>query len=145
MHNKEILLGVELTIKPQGLVVNLLGKNPKYKSKPPYASSLYNEILKDNPNSIRILSDRELSDEGLNLWKKMIELGHKVSLYDRDNPGKTFKSFNSGDELDQYFKNDDTDFKRYQYVLSENAHFIETLANFNTRRARELCGFSLDD
>ena len=44
--NTEIILGVELDVKPQGLVVTMIGKNPKYKNQPPYASDLYNAILK---------------------------------------------------------------------------------------------------
>src|SRR5258708_2402160 len=42
---KEIVIGVELSKKPQGLVVQITGKNPKYRGNPPFASDLYNRIL----------------------------------------------------------------------------------------------------
>lgn len=145
LNDKEVVLGIELSKRPQGLVVNMLGKNPKYFKKPPYASELYDAILNDHKRSLRLLSDNDLSDDGVALWKKMISLGHKVSVYDKNNPGKSFKTFDKPEELDQYFKYDDSDFKRYQYILSESSSFVDTMSYFNTRRARELCGFTLED
>lgn len=134
-------LGVELLRKPQGLVVSILGKNPKLEGKTPYASDLYHRILEDQEYlSIRILSDDQLSDEGLALWKRMVNQGCAVSVYDRENPGKTFRTFKTSNELDQYFADDDTNFQRYQYVLSSNSKLVETRGFFNTRRFRELAG-----
>jgi hypothetical protein len=52
--NGIIILGVELSIKPQGLVVTGLAKNPKFKG-PPFASDLYDAILKDSNRSIRLV------------------------------------------------------------------------------------------
>lgn len=141
-----ILLGSQLSIRPQGLVVQLTGKNPRLRGQPPYASQLYNEILKDSGKGIRILSDTSLSDEGLNLWKKLVSLGHTVSVYDSENPGKTFQTFSTPHELDAFFKDDDTDFSRYQYVVSESGiNLAETRSYFNTRRYRELAGLNLQD
>jgi hypothetical protein len=41
--------------------------------------------------------------------------------------------------MDRYFGNDDTNFRQYQYVLSEAGEVLaETRSYFNTRRMREL-------
>jgi len=145
-NNQTITLGVELKKRPEGIVVSLLGKNPKYKGKPPYASDLYSDVLKDTNNNIRILSDKQLSDEGYNLWKRMVQKGHKVSVYDSKDPGRTFKTFTTDEEMEQYFKHDDTTFMRYQFVLSENVlSYCELKASFNLRRMRELSGLKLED
>jgi hypothetical protein len=138
-NKDEILLGVELEKKPQGLVVRLIGKNPKFKSKPPYASELYRDILNDNKDkSVRLLSDITLSDEGKAIWDKLFDMGLNVSVYDREYPGKSFQTFKNKQEMDQFFANDDTDYKRYQYILSEDGEMLaETRGFFHIRRFRE--------
>lgn len=138
-QNGEIVLGTELVVKPQGLVVTVTGKNPKLVGKKPYASDLYNLILKDNNQSLRLLSDNSLSDEGYAIWQRLLAQGHAISVYDRENPGQSFVTITSLDDMKQYFKHDDSDFKRYQYVLSEqNEVLAETRSFFHTRRMREL-------
>lgn len=135
-----IILGVELAKKPQGLVVQLTGKNPRYKGKPPFASDLYQLVIHDNKaKSLRLLSDESLSDEGKQIWDRLFSMGLNVSVYDRENPGKSFKTFKTKKEMDKHFELDNTDFKRYQYVLSESGEMLaETRSYFNTRRYREL-------
>jgi len=102
-------------------------------------------ILKDSGKNIRILSDTQLSDQGYAVWKQLFAKGHKVSVYDRNQPGKTFKTFNDPTEMDQYFAQDDTDYERYQFVLSEQTNIAECRSFFNIRRYRELTGLSLED
>lgn len=145
--DNKITLGIELHKKPEGLVVSVVGKNPALKGKAPYASELYSVILKDTEKSLRILSDTQLSDEGLTLWKKMLTMGHKVTVYDKNEPGKTFQSFHSPEELDVFFKHSDAHFKRYQYVLSESMLKLgEVRAYFNLRKYREdVPGMDLSD
>jgi hypothetical protein len=139
--NGEIALATELQIRPQGLIVSVTGKNPKYTGKAPYASDLYNLILKDSGKSIRLISDSTLSDEGYGIWKRLFKQGNKISVYDKEEPGKTFTTLKSIEDMDKYFANDDTDFRRYQYVLSEAGEVLaETRSYFNTRRMRELTG-----
>jgi len=134
----QVILGTELLAKPQGLIVTLTGKNPEWKGKPPYASDLYDIILEDNNRSIRLFSDDSLSDEGYSIWKRLFALGHRVSVYDKENPGKSFVTFKSQQEMDNYFA-DNPDLKRYQYVLSEsNDVLAETRTLFYLRRHREL-------
>lgn len=143
--NNSILIATELHRKPEGLVVSLTGKNPKLKGKPPFTSQLYSDILKHSDKSIRILSDTQLSDEGFSMWKRMLSLGHKISVYDAENPGKTFKSFEKQSDFDEYFKDDDTDFMRYQFILSENIlDFCSVRASFNLRLHRENSNLSLE-
>lgn len=137
--NKEILLGVELQIRPQGMVVSVTGKNPKYKGNPPYASDLYNLILYDSGKSIRLISDDSLSDEGYEIWKRLFRQGNKISVYNREEPGKTFTTLDSIEDMNKYFGKDNTDFRKYQYVLSNSGEVLaETRSYFNTRRMREL-------
>jgi hypothetical protein len=135
-----IILGLALDKMPQGLVIRLTGKHPKYRGRPPYASDLYMTVLRDNKNkSLRLVSDEALSDEGKNLWDRMFKTGFNVSVYDKTQPGKTFTTFKTQEEMDRYFKHDDTDYKKYQYVLSEVGEMLaETRSYFNTRRYREL-------
>jgi len=142
-----ILLGVELDKRPQGWIVRLTGKNPKIIKSPPFASDLYNKVLRDNKHrSIRILSDVQLSDEGYDIWKHLFDQGHKVSVYDRNDPGKSFQTFTSIEDFDKYFKHDDSDYKRYQYVISESGAMVaETRGHFSIRRYRELSRLSIDD
>jgi hypothetical protein len=142
-----VLLGVELDKRPQGWVVRLTGKNPKILKSPPFASDLYDAVLRDNKHrSIRILSDVQLSDEGYDIWKKLFAQGHKISVYDRTIPGKSFQTFTSMEDFDKYFKHDDSEYKKYQYVISESGSMIaETRSHFSTRRYRELSGLSLED
>jgi hypothetical protein len=136
----DIVLAAELSVQRQALVVNAIGKNPAYKGKPPYAADLYDAVLKDSDVSIRIMSDRQLSDDGYAIWKRLFALGHKISVYDRKEPGTSYTTFTDASDMDQFFKDNDPKYKRYQFVLSESGKFGETLSFFSTRRMRELSG-----
>jgi hypothetical protein len=143
--NGVMLLATELNVRTQGLVVSGLGKNPQIKG-PPYASDLYDAILKNEKQSMRLISDADMSNDALALWKRLLNMGHTVSVYDTDAPGQSFVSLNSSNQLDQYFANDDRDYRRYRFVLSEtNEMLAETRSHFNTRRMRELARIPLDD
>jgi hypothetical protein len=139
-HDADIVLAAELSVQRQALVVNVIGKSPLYRGKPPFAADLYDAILRDNHMSIRLMSDTQLSDDGYHIWKKLFALGHVISVYDRKEPGTSHTAFKDADEMDRFFKNHDPAYKRYQYVLSETGNFGETLSFFLTRRMRELSG-----
>lgn len=140
-----ILLGTELSIKPQGLVVSGIAKNPKI-SGSPYASDLYDAILNDSNRAIKLLSDIDMSEDAFKVWARLLNMGHKISVYDRTSPGKTFKTISDENELASYFKDDNRDYRKYQYVLSESGEMLaETRSCFNTRRMRELAGMGLKD
>jgi hypothetical protein len=136
-----IKLAVELRKESEALVVTMLGKQRDLKGKPPFASDLYALIVKDYDENIRIRSDKFLSDEGYAVWKKLVSSGFKVSVYDADEPGKSFKTFDSPSELDSFFKHDDSDYERYQFVLSESImNLMRVRSSFNLRKHRETVG-----
>jgi len=144
--DKTILLGCELEKRPQGLVINTTGKNPNIRGKAPFASDLYTAILHDQQSSIRILSDETLSDEGYNIWKRLFKLGNKISVYDKQTPGQTFQTFNNIEDMDEYFQYDNTDYQRYQFVLSPQGIILgETRNNFHIRRIRETTPLGVED
>lgn len=144
-NNGDIILGMELYIRPQGLVVSGLAKSPKH-SGPPYATDLYNAILNDSGKPMRILSDTDLSDDAFNLWVRFLQQGHTISIYDNQKPGQTMATVSSPTELKKFFAHDDTDYRRYQFVLSKSGEMIaEVKSYFNTRRMRELSGIPLND
>jgi hypothetical protein len=143
-HN-QILLGTQLEKKPQGLVVSVTGKHPSLRKSPPFASDLYDRILKDTNSNIRILGDTQLSDQGYAIWKNLFSKGHWVGVYNTNEPGKSFEIFQTQQQMDKYFKDDDTDYRRYQFVLSSQKNLAECLSNFNIRRYRELARLSLED
>lgn len=112
-ENDQILLGTQLEKKPQGLVVGITGKHLQLRGAPPYVSDLYDLILKDTKSNIRILSDTQLSDQGYAIWKKLFAKGHCIGVYNSDELGKTFQIFQSQDQMNDYFKDDDTDYEKY--------------------------------
>lgn len=133
-----IALGVELRKESEALVVTILGKNPRLRGKEPYASALYSLIVKDYGENIRIKSDKFLSDEGYSVWKRLVKDGFKVSVYDSQNPGQSFKTFDTPEELESFFKHDDSDYKRYQFVLSETVeNLMSVRSSFLLRKHRE--------
>jgi hypothetical protein len=132
----KMTIGVELEKTPFAAVVREIGKFNK--GRPPYASDLYNAILADLGGSLRLTSDVQLSDEGLNIWKRLLQQGHKIGVYDATVPGQSFVPIRTEEELLKFFKDDDREYRRYQYVISESAHSIEVKHLFETRRMREL-------
>lgn len=138
--NGEIFIGIELAVKQQTLIVNAVAKNPSYKNKPPYATDLYKKVLDDN-SSIRVMSDIYLTNNSINVWKRLINSGVTVSVYDSEKPGQNFKKINSIEELEKYIGYDDRDYQRYQFVLTSKDEILaEVTSIFNTRRLRELSG-----
>lgn len=135
-RNGKMSIGVEIEKTPHAAVVREIGKFNK--GRPPFASDLYNAILKDLGGSLRLSSDVQLSDEGLNIWKRLFAQGHKLGVYDAQNPGQSFTPITSAEDLTKFFKDDDRNYRRYQYIISEHAHAIEVKHLFETRRMREL-------
>jgi hypothetical protein len=136
-----ILLGVEMSRRPQALVVNFTAKDPRLAGKPPYASDLYLDVLDSSHTPVRLVSDQSLSDEGLDIWRRLLEGGHRILVYDVRQPGSERELVSDKSGLMRYFKHGDPDFKRYQYVLIPPGEVLaEVISMFNTRRMRELCG-----
>jgi hypothetical protein len=141
-QNGNILLGAEFKKEHHAVVVNFIGKPNK--GTPLYASDLYLDVLADRKNiggniNAIVTSDQQLSDEGFNIWAKLLKDGHKVTVYNPKIPNGYIK-INSSDELKQYF-NKDNNSKDYRYVLSESPQDDSEIRSFfNLRRLREVSG-----
>lgn len=132
-------IAVELTVTPHTFIVTGVGKHPKGSSV--YATDLYTTILNDTNKAIRLVSDNLLSDQGLDIWKRLLQQGHAISVYDKQNPNQGLLSIRTDDELMQYFKLHSNDYQRYQYVLTEMGESLaEVRSIFNTRQMRYLAG-----
>ena len=140
--NNQMQIGVEFTKKPQGLIVNMIGKYNR--GQPPWASDLYSAVLADRHNQnfsidcIRIMSDSQLSEEGLGIWENLLNHGHKIMVYDSERPGESQVRITTIGELHSFFRMKDPSYRRYQYVLSESESFADLIAVFNLRKIREI-------
>lgn len=110
-----ILLGAEFINEGKHYLVNDVGKIPGLEGQPPYASTLYIEVLKDN--NLPIMSDVLLTHDGLQIWKKLVSLGMNVAVYDNYYPKKVYDKVTSLSELENYFKYRDQKYNRYQFIL----------------------------
>lgn len=137
--NKKIILAAELEKSPLALIVRLVGKDDQYIHKDPKASKLYEIILKDISLPLRFFSDQTLTDEGFGIWTKLFDDGYKIAIYDKENPGNTFKQIKSKDELKSFFDHD-LSYRRYQFVLSENKEMGNLIGIFGIRNYQELAG-----
>jgi hypothetical protein len=134
----QIDLAAEVERTPQSMVLTLLGKNPQLKKGAPYASELHVGIVDDSDLSL-LVSDEKLSEEGLGLWKRLVQQGYAVTVFDKQHPGATRETFTSPDQLDQFFKKGNAQMRRYRYVLSKPREQLwETVSVFNTRRYFDL-------
>ena len=140
----EIILGVELLKAQDNLTVSLSGKSDDLIGKAPYADQLYQTILQDSSKPL-LFSDIKLSNDGKKIWKRLVNSGRTVTVYDRKAPGQSRQTITTPDELEQFWKMDDPSYQRWQYVLSESGSMTHNImAMFNTRRARELTSLGVD-
>jgi len=141
MGNYDII--AELEIKSQTTMINSVAK--KTPGGKPYASDFYIAILNDisdgSRQSLLFTSDTKLTRSGLEIWKRLLNSGYVITIYDREKPGSSMISVQSEEELLQYFKMHDIKYQKYQFVLSKpGIHLGEVRGYFNTRRLRELSG-----
>jgi hypothetical protein len=135
----DIILAMETSTKPQCLAVNGSGKDPDHFGRPPFAQDLYRAALASQPLALRLMSDTTLSDGGISVWKRFVRDGYSISIYDREQPGRTFKKIVDANDLDAYVGGRDS--RRFQFVLSKGTEMLsETQAFFATRRMREKSG-----
>ncbi|VVC05897.1 Uncharacterised protein [uncultured archaeon] len=141
----EIILGVELWKKNSVLLVQMLGKNPKYRGKPPYAIDLYELIIEDNENSIlRLQSDSKLSEDGIKVWEKLLDDGYDIVVYDIREPGRIHAHFEAKNDFLQYFGKDPS-FINYRFGVFKENMLAECISQFSIRRIRELSGLGTED
>lgn len=138
--NNVIDIVTELGIRPQALVVHQTAKNPEAISKS-FATDLYLTILKSSDSAIMLMSDEYLTEQGLLIWKRLVNLGNTISIYDRENP-KDLIHINTEPELMKFINETDPSFKKYQFGLSDTKQKLaETKILFNTKRLRVLSGY----
>ena len=113
--NSEIVLAINLVKSPDAVTVKVTGK--KYEGKPPYATDLYLAVLNDQPSPIKFMGDSQLTAKALKLWKRLLNMGYNVSVY--DNSSKMITKMTSEDELSQFFKKNDRSYRQYQYILGK--------------------------
>ena len=117
--------------------MRLLGKKDK---KSPYAVDLYLGILKDVGKNITIMSDNQITEKGFNVWERLFAAGHKITIYDKNSPGSTWKTVKSLKEFGEEYK-----YRTYRYVLSESKFVNETRSYFRLRQIREENKSALED
>jgi hypothetical protein len=140
--NNIIEIACELSIKPQALVVNSIGKRAGSAS---HATDLYTTILNDSKQAIKLMSDTRLTDNGLSVWKRLVNNGHNITVYDKSNPGQSMTLITNAQDLDRFVRHNDENYQNYQFVLSEASYLAEVRSFFNTRRLRELTGVGTED
>lgn len=129
------ILAAELMKRPHGNIVTLVAKREWFRKRPPFASDLYVAIQKHTNK--KVISDVQMSDEGYNTWKRLVRQGHQVTVYDNGDPEQDYPIFRNEHEMEEYFKTDDTNYEKYQFVLLENTN-TETQQFLN--RIKQLSG-----
>ena len=100
----EIVLAAEFSVRPQAYTVNAVAKSLQWRRKPPYMTDLYQAVLADTGQSIRLFSDTQLSNGGMAVWRNLLAAGCKISVYDRHTPGGSFVTISDADQLEQYLE-----------------------------------------
>jgi hypothetical protein len=102
-------------------------KNQEFKGVKPSAVDLYLTALDIvKPRSLMFTSDNQMTDRGLEIWKKLMSVGKHISVYDVTNKsrsGQTLIQLRTPEELEKYFRDDYTG-QHYRYVLSESVKYI---------------------
>jgi hypothetical protein len=109
--NNEI--AAELTQTTTGLYIELVAKRPGTNT---YASTFYEMILADAKQLI--FSGDKISDEGTEIWKRLLNNGHKLFVYNTENVFDKI-SISSLEDLKKYL-GPTTEFQKYRYVFSES-------------------------
>jgi len=135
---------VELEKKPQSLWVVNMAKDEKYQGAPPYMTDIYKEILYlSNGRSLVFTSDKIMTNSGVKVWKKLLDSGYTVSVYDSSQPGQSLTRLSNAEELEKYIGN--KDYQKYRFILSEsNKWLAQVKETFTIRRTRELAGITAD-
>src|ERR1035438_10544038 len=137
--NSNMILACELEKVSDAMIVRLLGKDSTFSHKTPFAYELFEIILQDLHQNIRLLSDQSMTIDGFNNWLKLFDAGYKVSIYNRNNVG-SFKILRTKKDMEEFFQKG-PQYKDYQFILSETAEQIGTLiSQFGIQNYRELSG-----
>lgn len=136
----KIILAVQCHEEPLAIIVKMLGKDENYIGKPPFVTDLYGAIIKDLDKSITFMSDETLTIDAFAAWQRLFQQEYKILVFDQEHPAKTITPILSVTDLEKYY-NTDQNFKRYQFILSENLEQInEAFSGFDLYRMREVAG-----
>jgi hypothetical protein len=137
--NDEITTIVELYKEHQVIKVTNVAKKEEYKGKPPYMDKIYEIILSiANNKSLLFTSDSMITDNGLNIWKRLMQNGHTISIYNAEKPGQSLVKLTNIDDLNQYLS-DNISKRNYRFVLSEAKNWFGYVNEyFLTRRVMEI-------
>lgn len=80
-HEHLPVLIVEIKAAPEACQINMTGKKAEQFGRAPYASDLYELILKDNVTPL-LISDEYLTDSSFEVWARLLKGGKKISVYD---------------------------------------------------------------
>ncbi len=142
--NNEPVIAMALEPRPYADTILMVGKNPEYKNKLPYASDFYIMVLKKLQRNL-VASDKTLSYFGFKIWQRLFNEGYKISIYNTSTPGQTFQKINTKEELKQYYQIGHK-FQQYRFILSETLQAQgEILPIFSVRKYRETNNLPLED
>lgn len=112
-QNHEKIMAVMVEKHPPYMVIKLSGK--RYRNIPPYASDMYLAISKDLPDNIKLMGDKKLSKSAFKTWKRLINTGHSISVYD----GNTIHPITSEDDMMLYYRSNNLKYQKFQFILDK--------------------------
>lgn len=127
---------------PGTSVVDLSAKNPEGIGQPPFASDLYVAAATFLGKKIRFTGGKILSSDGLKAWQQLFKHGHTISVYDNQTNTFAVNQVSSLRELEQYW-DENPDFQRFQYVLSEDSGAAFIRGDFAIMEWKRLSGWPL--
>jgi hypothetical protein len=124
---EQVLLIVDVEASSTFCKVVLTSKDPTLgRNTPPYASDLYALILADaKVQNLVLSSDSMMSDNALDLWKRLHSSGHTLSVYDRSTYEYVLQPVTDPAELDKFMGG--VEHNKYVFVMAENASAMQGL------------------
>ena len=124
--------------------VVLTSKNPEIsKGSPPFASDLYVIIKNDSAtDSLVFASDEFLSDDGIRLWKTIVEQGYKLAVYDTQARQIVLSPITDTNSMLTFLG--DSDKRKYIFVMTETANKLRgAIHSFGILELKRLAGYPL--
>ncbi|VVC05898.1 Uncharacterised protein [uncultured archaeon] len=110
-----LMIGMIMLRNRYNCVVDLLAWNPFLYDGFPSVSSLYENLLNDQI-ILRLSSRHELGIQGDDVLRKIFRDCYPVMMYERDEPGKSFRRIKTMEELNIYLNQKDA-FGRVQFIV----------------------------
>lgn len=137
--NNQIDIIARLSTFKNGLAIELVGKHPNSNT---YASDFYQTML-DSTNMTLLFGGHLLSDEGFDVWIRLLNAGRTIMAYDPSDTNH-YRKLNTPQDLTTYIGST-VDYEQYRYVLAENSNKQAVLYSaFELLRAYKLT-FNIKD